>query len=72
MIAAVISFGVGALEHKFSYESLGIVVAILQVRALTFWNEHKANAEFDVLFKVMRVGGIMTAGRDTVVGDVVF
>ncbi|RYX81493.1 calcium-translocating P-type ATPase, PMCA-type [bacterium] len=80
IIAAAISFGVGALEKKFSFESIGIVVAILLATGLAFWNERKANAEFDVLnttsdevpVKVMRDGSITTVGRkDVVVGDIV-
>ncbi|BCM92279.1 calcium-transporting ATPase 1 [Abditibacteriota bacterium] len=80
IIAAVISFGVGALEKHFSFESIGIVVAILLATGLAFWNERKANAEFDVLnttsdevpVKVTRDGGITTVARkDVVVGDIV-
>ena len=80
IIAAVISMGVGALEGHFSIESVGIVIAILLATGLAFWNERKANAEFDVLnttsddvaVKVMRDGGVTTVPRkDIVVGDVV-
>ena len=80
IIAAVISMGVGALEGHFSIESVGIVIAILLATGLAFWNERKANAEFDVLnttsddvaVKVMRDGGVTTVARkDVVVGDVV-
>ena len=80
IIAAVISFGVGALERHFSIESVGIVIAILLATGLAFWNERKANAEFDVLnttsddvaVKVMRDGGVTTVPRkEVVVGDVV-
>ncbi len=80
IIAAVISLGVGALEGHFSIESVGIVIAILLATGLAFWNERKANAEFDVLnttsddvpVKVMRDGGVTTVARkDVVVGDVI-
>ena len=80
IIAAVISFGVGLLEKHISIESIGIVIAILLATGLAFWNERKANAEFDVLnttsdevaVKVMRDGGITTVGRkEIVVGDIV-
>ncbi|RYG71349.1 haloacid dehalogenase, partial [bacterium] len=80
MIAAAISFGIGLLEKHISLESIGIVIAILLATGLAYWNESKANAEFDVLnttsddvlVKVMRDGGITTAMRkDIVVGDVV-
>ncbi|PQV62933.1 Ca2+-transporting ATPase [Abditibacterium utsteinense] len=80
IIAALISFGVGLLEKHISIESIGIVIAILLATGLAFWNERKANAEFDVLnttsdevaVKVMRDGGITTVGRkEIVVGDVV-
>ncbi len=80
MIAAAISFGIGLLEGHLSIESIGIVIAILLATGLAFWNERKANAEFDVLnttsddvlVKVMRDGGITTTARkDVVVGDVV-
>lgn len=49
IIAAVISFGVGLLEGHLSIESVGIVIAILLATGLAYWNESKANAEFDVL-----------------------
>lgn len=80
IIAAVISFGVGLLEKHISIESIGIVIAILLATGLAYWNESKANAEFDVLnttsddvaVKVMRDGGITTVARkEIVVGDIV-
>jgi Ca2+-transporting ATPase len=82
IIAAVISLVVGLLDRPphLSIESIGIVIAILLSTGLAFWNERKANAEFDVLnttsdevaVKVMRDGGITTVGRkEIVVGDVV-
>jgi Ca2+-transporting ATPase len=80
IIAAVISFGVGALEGHVAIESLGIVVAILLATGLAFINEFRANKEFDVLnqtsdealVKVLRDGAHATIPRrDVVVGDLV-
>ena len=78
IIAVTISFGVGALE-RLSFESPGIVVAILLAMGLAFWKERKAGAEFDVLntssddvpVKVMRDGVTTSALKDVVVADVV-
>lgn len=78
MIAAVISIAVGATHGEFT-EGIAIVIAIFLATFVAFWNEHKANAEFDVLNKVnddvpvrvIREGRPQTVARkDLVVGDV--
>lgn len=80
IIAAVVAGVVNALEKNPPFESLGIVAAILLATGLAFWNERKANSEFDVLnttsdevpVKVLRGGGITTTPRcQVVVGDIV-
>jgi len=79
MIAAVISIAVGAAHGEFT-EGIGIVVAIFLATFVAFWNEHRANAEFDVLnrvnddvpVRVIRDGSPHTVPRkDLVVGDVI-
>lgn len=80
MIAAVIAIGVGAIHGEY-VEGIGIIVAILLATGLAFFNEFKANREFDILNQVsdeMPIN-VVRAGRhcsvpikDVVVGDIVF
>lgn len=79
IIAGLLSFGVG-FTHGEYYEGIGIVIAVLLATGLAFVNEHRANAEFDLLnqtsdevpVKVLRDGAYTTVPRrDVVVGDVV-
>ncbi len=79
MIAAVIAIGVG-FTHGEYIEGLGIVAAILLATILAFWNEFRANKEFDIRnkvndeikVKVIRDRIYATVPRkDLVVGDVV-
>ena len=78
MIAAVISIAVGSMHGEFT-EGIAIIIAIFLATFVAFWNEHKANAEFDVLNKVnddvpvrvMRDGRPQTVARkDLVVDDI--
>ena len=80
LIAAFISFGIGALEGHLSIEGIGVVIAVLLATGLAFINEFRANREFDVLnqssdeasVKVMRDGRHTQIGRrEVVVGDLV-
>lgn len=79
LIAAVIAIGVGFIDGHF-VEGIGIVCAILLATILAFFNEYKANKEFDILnkvnddvpVKVIRDGGFCSIPkRDIVVGDLV-
>ncbi|MBA4064901.1 MAG: calcium-translocating P-type ATPase, PMCA-type [Isosphaera sp.] len=79
MIAAAIAIAVGAIDGHY-VEGVGIIVAILLATFLAFWNEYRANKEFDILnktnddvaVKVLRgVGYTAVPRRDVVVGDVV-
>jgi len=79
LIAAVIAIGVGFVDGKF-VEGIGIVSAILLATILAFFNEYKANKEFDILnkvnddlpVKVIRDGGYCSIPKkDIVVGDLV-
>ncbi|MBX9580268.1 MAG: HAD-IC family P-type ATPase, partial [Gemmataceae bacterium] len=78
MIAAAIAIAVGAFDGHY-VEGVGIIVAILLATFLAFWNEYRANKEFDILnksnddvpVKVLRGGGYAAVPRrDVVVGDV--
>ena len=81
MIAAGIATLAGALEGTVAPEGIGIIVAVLLATFLAFWNEFRANKEFDILnksnddvaVKVLR-GGSYTQipRRDVVVGDLMF
>lgn len=80
MIAAFIAIVAGGFHGEF-LEGIGIIVAILLATGLAFFNEFKANREFDILnkvnddfaFKVIRNGGYTTIPmKDIVVGDNVF
>ena len=79
LIAAVIAIVAGATEGKY-VEGVGIIAAVLLATTLAFVNEHRANAEFDILnkvnddvpVKVIREGDYTTVARkELVVGDVV-
>lgn len=79
IIAGLLSFGVG-FAHGEYYEGIGIVIAVLLSTGLAFINEHRANAEFELLnqssddvpVKVLRDRAYATVPRrDVVVGDVV-
>jgi len=80
MIAAVVAIIAGSVHGEY-LEGLGIIVAILLATGLAFFNEFKANREFDILnqvndeipIKVIRGGGYTTTPiKDIVVGDIVF
>jgi len=79
LIAAVIAIGVGFIDGQF-VEGIGIIAAILLATVLAFFNEFKANKEFDILIKandevqvkVIRDGGFHSIPKkDVVVGDLV-
>jgi Ca2+-transporting ATPase len=79
IIAGLLSFGVG-FAHGEYYEGIGIVIAVLLSTGLAFINEHRANAEFELLnqssdeapVKVRRDRAYTTVPRrEVVVGDVV-
>lgn len=79
MIAAVIAIVVGIFKGEYA-EGLGIIIAILLATTVAFWNEYKANKEFDILneyddevaITVIRNAGFTTVPRkDLVVGDIV-
>ena len=78
MIAAAIAIVAGLVDGKVA-EGIGIIVAIFLATFLAFWNEYRANKEFDilnksnddVLVKVIRDGNYTTVPRrELVVGDV--
>jgi len=80
MIAAVIAIAAGSVHGEY-VEGVGIIGAILLATGLAFFNEYKANREFDILnqvndempINVVRSGRHGTVQiRDVVVGDVVF
>ena len=80
MIAAGLAIGIGAMEGEVAAEGIGILVAIVLATFLSFWNEYRANKEFDilnktnddVLVKVIRDGTYVTLSRrEIVVGDYV-
>ena len=79
IIAAVLSFIVGVRDGHYA-ESVGIVVAVLLATGLAYYNEHRAEGEFDVLVKtdddtpvkLRRNGQYVTVPkREVVVGDLV-
>ena len=79
LIAAVIALAAGAV-HGDVIEGLGIIAAVLLATGLAFFNEYKANKEFDILnqvnddvpIKVIRDGVYVSVPRkDIVKGDVV-
>ena len=78
IIAAVIAIAAGAYHGEY-IEGVGILLAILLSTFLGFWNEHRANREFELLnqidddvpVKAIREGKVLTIPkRDVVVGDV--
>lgn len=78
IIAAVIAIAAGAYHGDY-IEGVGILIAILLSTFLAFWNEYRANKEFDLLnrldddvpVKVIRNGQVVSIPRrDVVVGDV--
>ena len=80
MIAAVIAIAAGSIHGDF-LEGIGIISAVLLATGLAFFNEYKANREFDILnkvndetpVKVIRTGGHTSVPiMDIVVGDIVF
>jgi Ca2+-transporting ATPase len=79
IIAAVITMIVGAVDGHYA-EGIGIILAILLSTSLAFFNEFRAQREFDVLnqssddlpINVIRDGVYQTTPRkDLVVGDLV-
>ena len=79
LIAAVIAIGAGAVHGQY-LEGLGIIAAVLLATTLAFFNEWKANKEFDILnqvnddvpIKVIRAAQFTSVPRrDLVVGDLV-
>ncbi|HQR09139.1 MAG TPA: cation-translocating P-type ATPase [Gemmatales bacterium] len=78
IIAAAIAIVAGAYHGEY-IEGLGILIAILLSTFLGFWNEHRANKEFELLnridddvpVKAIREGKVLTIPkRDVVAGDV--
>lgn len=51
IVAACLSIVIGVIEGKF-IEGIGIILAILLATGISFFNEHKASREFDLLNKV--------------------
>ncbi len=81
MIAAAIATLAGLLDGVVAPEGVGIIVAVLLATFLAFWNEFRANKEFDILnksnddvaVKVVRGGSYtLVPRRDVVVGDLMF
>lgn len=79
IFATVISLIVGAIEGKL-YEGIGILVAIFLATGISFFNEYKANKEFELLnqvnndtpVKVIRDSAYcVIPKREVVVGDIV-
>ncbi len=79
MIAAVIAIAVGAVHGEY-IEGIGIIIAVLLATSLAFFNEYKANKEFDILntvnddvpIKVIRESQFTAVpSKDLVVGDLV-
>src|SRR5882724_11490953 len=77
IIAAVIAIVAGAYHGEY-IEGVGILLAILLSTFLGFWNEHRANREFELLnridddvpVKAIREGKVLAIPkRDIVVGD---
>ncbi len=81
MIAAAIATLAGSLDGRVAPEGIGIIVAVLLATFLAFWNEFRANKEFDILnksnddvaVKVVRGGSYtLVPRREVVVGDLMF
>ena len=80
MLAAGLAIAVGIADGHIA-EGAGILVAIFLATFLSYWNEHRAAREFDILnksedavpAKVIRDGSYTRIPkRDVVVGDIVF
>jgi len=80
MVAAFLAIAVGIFDGNIT-EGIGIVIAILLATTVAFFNEYKANEEFEILnqvndevpIKVVRDGNFTTVPKkDLVVGDIVF
>ncbi|MBC6471800.1 MAG: calcium-translocating P-type ATPase, PMCA-type [Hormoscilla sp. GM102CHS1] len=80
MVAAFLAIVVGIFDGNIT-EGIGIVIAILLATTVAFFNEYKANEEFEILnqvndevpIKVIREGNFTTVPKkDLVVGDIVF
>lgn len=80
MVAAFLAIVVGIFDGNIT-EGIGIVIAILLATTVAFFNEYKANQEFEILnqvndevpIKVIRDGNFTTVPKkDLVVGDIVF
>lgn len=79
IIAACIAVGVGIVDGHYA-EGIGIIIAILLATTISFFNEYKANKEFDILnqvnddipVKVIRDNNFTTIPKkEIVVGDMV-
>ncbi|MGK7919052.1 MAG: HAD-IC family P-type ATPase, partial [Trichodesmium sp.] len=79
IIAAVIAITIGIFEGNY-VEGLGIIAAVLLATTVAFFNEYKANQEFDILnqvndeipITVIRENNVTTIPKkDLVVGDFV-
>lgn len=80
IIAALIAIFVGIFQGEY-IEGIGIIIAIFLATTLAFFNEYKADQEFDLLnhvydeikVKVIRDGNFTNIFRkDLVVGDIVY
>jgi Ca2+-transporting ATPase len=80
VVAAIIAIAVGLVEGEY-IEGLGIIIAIFLATTLGFFNEYKANQEFELLsqvydqteIKVIRDGAFTKIQRKfLVVGDLVY
>ncbi len=80
IIAAIVALGIGIIQGEYT-EALGILIAIFLATTLAFFNEYKANQEFELLnhrydqtpVKVIRDGKFtQILRRDLVVGDIVY
>lgn len=78
IIAAVLSIAIGAIHNDYT-EGIAIVIAIILATGIAFFNEYKANAEFDILnqvnnevpIEVIRNGKFMSIPmHEIVVGDI--
>jgi Ca2+-transporting ATPase len=79
LLAAGISIAVGAVSGHYA-EGIGIIVAILLATGMAFWNEYKADREFDSLNRnddekeitvIREANTTKVPRRDLVVGDLV-
>jgi len=79
VIAALLSIAIGAAHGDYT-EGIAIVITIFLATFIAFWNERRANAEFDILNRVnddievraIRDGrALKVARKDLVVGDII-